>query len=375
MSGSSPLTPEQVAHAEAEFIRMREENASLAASMRQVTAEAEHLRTQLSLRQTDHSAVISALQQQIQEMQAAHAAAAASAAMQAAAAAPSQQDHMTSTGHMTAFPSVNYAVKCNKPQVYKGTRTALAVNSFVYSMRAYIDVTKPPATDQIPLLVSYLADEALNWWINYESTHTAVERASWTFSQVLTAIDAEFRPRMAEKQAREELKTMHMNRLPFKKFLDKFTATLLTAGQVGTKEKLDWFLQALTTEFRNAVALKVQDADKLTYEEAVKAAENWELLRPGSYGKGSGSNNPSSSKDDPMDLDGLSLPKQRQQNKETKTFTNKANAKHSRLSESEKAQLRSEGKCYICKETGHMSRECPKHVRNSGNRGAGFHKH
>lgn len=322
---------------------------------------AAHEDTQKALRNMQQHAA--ALEEQLRqrEMQINQALEAAQHATGIASAAVQQN------ANLAASASAGSSAKPNKPTSYDGKRTAEAVQAFTNGIKKYF--SKAPVAEQLEYFSTYLTDEALNWWLNFERNQTAQQKAAWTLESVLQALSDEFRPRMTRQQARQKLKKMKMGRQTFKQYYDSFTATLLLAGDVSPDEKLDWFLDGLTENFSNAIALKADNADTLTYEQAVKAAENWDSLRSRRKNATESSEVPA---DDPMELGMMHQKHQKHQKKPNQK--GKPKSDRVKLSPEEKAALRAENKCFICKQTGHMAKDCPQNDNNKGSKGQNFQK-
>lgn len=252
-------------------------------------------------------------------------------------------------------------VKCNKPANFDGAREVKKVRNFTHSVRTYLNAmaTNAPAVEQVNLIASFLRDDALSWWISRVSKYTPEQRASWTAEIVLTEIEREFIPRMAKNEARSKLKSIKMGQDRYQEYYDAFTNLLISAGDASDSEKVDWFIQGLTNQYvANLPATTRVSLDQLTYEQLIAACETL-----ASYSKAKAPHSSSSSQREPK-------PQPNNANGEpmdlghTKVSAAKQPKRFPRLSTEEKDKLRQENKCFICRQAGHMSRQCPEHSNN-----------
>jgi hypothetical protein len=335
-------------------------------------------------------AIILQLQQQMQQVQQhMHQQANVYAQQQAAQAAQSQvaASVVPVSSRPVALPRLAPAPR------FSGGMGASA-DSFVRTMEQHFafysmgsDATK------LQFAAAHLDSAALVWY-------NAVVPKPTTWAEFLQKLYARFRPLSATMLARSKLGALRQGRNTVTAFTNAFQTILGPIDDMGDADQVHFYMSGLTTE----VMRRVMEKHPKTLAEAIELAASTEaslnFAGRGAASSNSGyGNRPNPSESVPMDInavdeqedDGVSAPRFHEEpavNRGTgmeAVLLAKLEAMEHRLATLQQGtasktsryehgkvpgikvgdieRLRKEGKCFRCKQKGHMKRECPQGVR------------
>lgn len=226
----------------------------------------------------------------------------------------------------------NSKPRCKKPDSFKGKGS---ITSWVTHMTNYIGRVDP--NEALEIAVSYLEGPAHEWWIVFRQTEEG--RSIQTWSELQPAIIKRFETLNKVKIARDKLaKWKQIKDVP--SFNDDFQRIILEIPNISVEEQIDRYTRGLkpyiwkelcTREYEN-----VNDA--MRDAERVEAAHK----RLGKTPRPSPSPRPSFTQEavpTPMDIGSVTLKK---------------------LTPAERNQCVKEGRCFRCRQKGHMASKCPK---------------
>ena len=263
-------------------------------------------------------------------------------------------------------------LKPKQPEKYNGTRDYQKIDNWVASMDSYFAITDA----QPPFIFHYLntifTDEAATW---FRYTYGQEDPSTVTWKTVKETLLAYF------------VKPNHMRRLrdqwaearqigsvtEYHTYLARL-AMQLGVGKVNEEEFLDKFIRGLKPNTRTELEFR----DPKTITEAVKWADTFDARyyrkkdNHRNYGPfPSNINYQDDNRGEPMQLDVLQTTTHSNSTPiQIDAFKTKSSStKLTKLTDAERAHLRSLGACFRCRRQGHMAWECPvkprMHLGNS----------
>lgn len=277
------------------------------------------------------AAVIMNLQQQVQALQ----------AQVAAQAAPHPQPAV-------ALPS---AKTICRPEMFEGRRQGEKLEEWVYKMDMYLRAMQVPENLRVLTAVSFFQGNAMTWW---RALIGAADPTTVTWANFVAQLRNEFLPVNSVKVAADKLERLKQTG-SVANFVKEFRTLALLIPDLSPAEKLRRFLAGLKPRVRMEVDLR----NPSTLEEAVTLAERiddltFQASKRLTSSRHDSSFHSSSAQDRPAPMD---LSAMRVSNAPSRPFK--------KLSPEEREQLRRDGKCFYCREVGHISIKCPRKNQRS----------
>jgi hypothetical protein len=258
-----------------------------------------------------------------------------------------------------------------RPESFSGDRSKL--DQFLLQLDLYLDLTNYTRTlnhtDQVKRAQQFLKDGALQWFASIQLS----EQPFTSIEDFKTRIRLHIAPHGISKTTRAKLKTLKQTH-SLQAYNTLFLGYMIHLPNMDPEDAIEHYRSGLRTNLQD----KISDKEFTTINEIMDAVVLIDQrMQHQSIGNRSTSSfrsssssaffvNPSSSGSSttsstsaPMDL---SVVEQQQQD----TELNAINGPLKKLTEAERQQLMREGKCFRCRQRGHMSRDCPKsqHSKN-----------
>lgn len=227
-----------------------------------------------------------------------------------------------------------------KPDTYDGKRTNNAVDAWLYSINLYFDFYETSDSTRVSYAATLLRGPAQLWWRMMGTPIT-------TWDVFETSIRAQFSPINAIKAARDKISALRQTR-SVQAYANDFQALLLQIPDMGSADQLDRFIRGL----KNDIRIEVELREPKTLAEAIRIADrfdtitfNAQVLRQNHRQDAIRPRQPYDGPA-PMDIGSMQTPR------------------YSRLTAEDKSRLRTEGRCFYCKEKNHVAAVCPKKKTN-----------
>jgi hypothetical protein len=158
------------------------------------------------------------------------------------------------------------------PDAYRGTRTAAAVENWIYALTCYFELVGMNQTQSVSFAVNLVRDDASLWWQQYsQSPDTPGVEEFGDFCRLLRR---EFKPSNAEALARQQLQTLKQAGT-IAQYISIFRGVMRELPDMNDKDAVFQFLQGLTY----VAKLQVMYKEPNTLEEAYKHAEYFEMVQ------------------------------------------------------------------------------------------------
>ncbi len=231
------------------------------------------------------------------------------------------------TGHTPSGP------KCRKPESYKGKGSIV---SWITHITNYVGSTDP--RNALIIAVSYLDGPAHEWWIVFRETDEG--KAIQTWPELQPALIKRFDTLNKVKIARDKLaKWKQIKDVP--SFNDDFQRIILDIPNISVEEQIDRYTRGLKAYIWKELCTK----EYSTLNDAMRDAERVESAH-----KRLGTKSP---RQDPT-------PRTRTTTTPEPTPMDIGNVQLKKLTPAERDQCRKEGRCFRCRQKGHMASNCPK---------------
>lgn len=305
------------------------------------------------------------------------------------------------------------SAKARSPDAFTGvvsTSSPDLADRWLAEMERYLSVTDAEEPKWVSVAATYL-DKSAAKWFNARATRDALgENPSWAEFRV--AFVQRFRPQVASRTARMELRQLRQTG-SVAEYSDKFQSCLQMIDDMSTTDQVYAYIYGLTRELR----VEVDRANPARLTDAIELAAKAELLLSGGrrdaprpfWNRGGGnarrgfssSARPATSGPAPMDLSALdgALEEDGWDSQDEFEVSPSRSATRRRAGESQDAaverlaaallcrmetsgggrggaprrdhagpslskdefdRLSKEGKCFNCKQSGHLARNCPK---------------
>lgn len=280
----------------------------------------------------------------------------------------------TNMANNTGFNTVSVAPKVREPEVFKGERNALMVESWINSMDLYFQLIKVDhGQDQLLYALSLLRGDAQLWYSQMKVYEAEQLPQDWSDFKVL--LRKEFVPINAVIQARDKLASL-VQTGSITSYINDFRRLKLQIPDLSHGDALDRFVRGLNKVIRVAVrsrfpaTLSEAESLALAIEAAAQDEEGFavphqQVVQPKvNY--------------DPMDLDSLcemvnALAGQVRQgnNGGYRRRNNGGGYRGAQSGGYRGGNGNSNGgpRCFACGGIGHMKRECPTFLNRSQGKG------
>lgn len=158
-------------------------------------------------------------------------------------------------------------VKPNRPSIFEGERDILAVNSWLYQMGQFLDLSQAdepdkPLTEQtrVQIASTFLSGTASSWWF----TKVQNQEVPTTWENFQTSLCSEFVPQDSLRRYRDKLRRISQ-KSSVERYLAEFRNTVILIPNMTEDEKIDRFCVGLKPQIRLEVLKSgVQKFDEVT---------------------------------------------------------------------------------------------------------------
>lgn len=161
-------------------------------------------------------------------------------------------------------------LKPNKPEAFDGNREFLIVNTRLYSVEKYLNLSKlsSPTTplmdhDKKKFASSYLKQNAAVWWYNLVNSPSV----PITWEDFKAAVVRESVPVDHTRRARDKLRNLKQTSSA-EKYLSEYRNTVLMIGKINEGEKVDRFVDGLKYQAK----VEVMKIDCEFFEDCARVA-------------------------------------------------------------------------------------------------------
>ena len=244
---------------------------------------------------------------------------------------------------------VSMPLKPKQPEKYNGKRDFQVIDNWISSVDSYFALTHAEPPDIYHYLNTILTGEAATW---FRFLYRNVDPNTVTWEAVKTSVRTYFVPPNYIRRLRDEWAYLRQT-TTVSDYYARLTQLAMQLGEVEQERLVDKFVRGLKPKTRTEVELR----DPQTLEEASRIADRFDTIV---YHRPSFAPSPFFHQEDtrgePMQLDVLRTPAPVQIDAfRTKTQS----SKFKKLTDEERAYLRSTNACFKCRKQGHMARECP----------------
>lgn len=237
-----------------------------------------------------------------------------------------------------------------KPDTFSA-RGSPQIDDWLFQVREYFESTRLPAADWVPFAATLLRGRASTWWrITKETALNSGRTPIKTWDHFAAALRQQFRPVNTAKTARDRLVNLRQTR-SVQDYAYHFRSIIIDIPGMTEDEKIDRFVRGLKDRIRQEVDLR----EPGTLDKAISLADRYDAMlfraskndrefRPArSYAPKATAAAPAAPADpDAMDIDSLQQ------------------TRRAPLTDDERDRLRRTGRCFHCRQHGHIKANCPK---------------
>ena len=243
--------------------------------------------------------------------------------------------------------------KYPQPLDFKGEQKIHVVESFLFSLKRYLQYYEITGRDAVDLSIAYLKGNALTWWRLRDISDTEHPDYIGSLPEFERAIRDKFIPKIAKRQLVNRLDELTQTG-SILKYNESFRHLLLQLPDLDNKEdNIYRYLRGMKKRTRIEVELRLEPTH--TLEEVMQMAELYDSIMfgiPIEKKVGTFKRNPSNGVV-PMDLDNINLQKRPIENRNPSTDTSKGFLR--KLNDNEREKLRRIGGCFRCRKPGHVA--------------------
>ena len=115
--------------------------------------------------------------------------------------------------HLITIPRQAPVIKPPKPDIYNGERDGTILDSWIFGLRQYFELTSMSEVYKVTFAVTFLRQHALTWWrMRMTSVDAGVEHTIVDFDMFVTAITEQFKPVNSTKIARDRIANLAQDR-------------------------------------------------------------------------------------------------------------------------------------------------------------------
>ena len=243
---------------------------------------------------------------------------------------------------------VSLQLKPKQPEKYNGKRDFQVIDNWITSVDSYFALTHAEPPDIYHYLNTIFSGEAAAW---FRFVYRNVDPNEVTWEVVRTSIKAYFVPPNHIRRLRDEWAYLRQT-TTVSDYYARLTQLAMQLGEIDEERLVDKFIRGLKPKTRTEVELR----DPRTLEEASRIADRFDtIVYQRSTFAPSQSFHHEDTRGEPMQLDTLRTNTVQIDAFRTKTQPSKLR----KLTNDERAHLRSLNACFKCRKQGHMARECP----------------
>ncbi|RXW11783.1 hypothetical protein EST38_g14072, partial [Candolleomyces aberdarensis] len=271
------------------------------------------------------------------------------------------------------------SLKVINPEHYYGDASMSAFHQFMVAVMMMCEDGDIPANRQVYRAGIFLKGKAGKWY----AREVAHEPFRWKLSEFFEGLfDACFPVDFKERQ-REKLDNVRQGKRDIKEYLAYLNELFLATGVRSDREKARYFWKGLHEAVKGRLKYDGISCESSSYQYIIKKAEHAVLAfkmggglpgepngkpkaRDNQNGKSSGQDMKGQNRGHRSEYQKKRTNGRSDYNSNQVKFkthfdkSEKAQKDQKELSKKEREQLKAEGRCYHCKEKGHMARGCPK---------------
>ncbi len=240
-------------------------------------------------------------------------------------------------------PAAQATVKLAKPDTFNAERSGVDVETWLFQLQNYLQATATTEETKVSYAAALLRGVAATWYRYTVQSGTTFA----TFAAFSSAIREQFKPVNATKVARDKLANLRQTR-SVQEYASAFRMIALEIPSLTEDEKLDRFVRGLKLNAQRELVLHPVG----TLNEAVRIAERVDTI------------------DFRVSRLARRLPEAHHVTRAIEAVPMELGAilQRKKLTAQERARLRQEGKCFYCREPGHLALQCPKRPQGNGYR-------
>jgi hypothetical protein len=247
---------------------------------------------------------------------------------------------------------VSMQLKPKQPEKYNGKRDFQVIDNWITSVDSYFALTHAEPPDIYHYLNTIFTGEAATW---FRFLYRNVEPNTVTWEAVRTSVKAYFVPPNYNRRLRDEWAYLRQT-TTVSDYYARLTQLAMQLGEVEEERLVDKFIRGLKPKTRTEVELRdpqtLGDASRIAdrFDTIVYQRSSFVPLQP---------SHQEDTRGEPMQLDTLRTTSTPVHIDGFRTKAQPQPPKLRKLTNEERAHLRSTNACFKCRKQGHIARECP----------------